>query len=91
MHRDHVSLGRVMRREVSARLAGDRGRGPIVLEQAPRRGGQGVRIVVRHSNTSVPKRKRRRRALHGHHGKLPGERIEHLDREPALGTPGHPG
>ena len=48
-------------------------------------------IVVRHRNASVPNRKRRRRALHGHHGKLPGERIEHLDREPAFGTPGHPG
>jgi hypothetical protein len=81
----------VVRREVSARLAGDRGRGAIVLEQAPRRGGQGIRVVIRHSNTGVPNRKRRSRALHGHHGKLAGKRIEHLDRESAFGPPGHPG
>jgi hypothetical protein len=83
-------LGRVLCYEVAARAFGNRGRGGLVFDQLPCRGGQHMGIVVGHGDAGVLNRKRRRGPLHRDDGERPGKRIEHLDREPAFGPPRNP-
>ena len=90
-HRGVVRLGGVCVERYRRAVSGDR---RAARSSSNKRLAAAASAPASSSGTSdarVPDGKRGRRALHRHHGELPGERIEHLDRESAFGSPGHPG
>jgi hypothetical protein len=63
----------------------------VVRKKAVSRFGQGLWVVVRHANTRLVDREGRRGSLRCNYRKAAGERIEHLDRQAALGATRDPG
>lgn len=84
-------MGGVVCLEVSAGFFSDCDCRAVVLQQQLRPRGQCMRIVVGHRDARVLQWKSGGSPFHRDHREPPGECIEHLDREPACGSPWNPG